>query len=298
MSIMLENVSCALCGSQTTQTIYKKFDLSIGRCGQCGLIYANPRLPKAEVWLRYNPDYFWQEYLPSLGVRERKYNLEFFDARHAAMLNLIASYIQPPGRLLEVGAGAGFFMKAAERVGWDVAGIEVSEAGVQFAQNELGLNVKQEASENITFEKDSFDVVVMFDVIEHLFAPNLALNSIHRVLRSGGILVIITPNYNSISRLAIGIDWAVLSPAEHLYYFSETTLKKLLKQNKFKNAEFIRQYVGFGVFETMNPRYTHAPHTLRAKAYSALVTGLGPFVFRYIQARGQGDALLCVASAS
>lgn len=294
----MENVPCALCGSETTETIYKKFDLSIGRCEQCGLIYANPRLPKAEVWLRYNPDYFWQEYLPSLGVRERKYNLEFFDARHAPMLNLIAGYIQPPGRLLEVGAGAGFFMKAAERAGWDVAGIEISEAGVQFAQTELGLNVKQEAAEDITFEKDSFDVVVMFDVIEHLFDPTRALSSIQRVLRSGGILVIITPNFNSISRLAIGVNWAILSPAEHLYYFSETTLKKLLEQNSFKDIEVIRQYGGFGVFETMNPRYTHAPHTLRAKAYSALVIGLGPLVFRYIQARGQGDTLLCIACAS
>ena len=294
----MENVPCALCGSETTETIYNKFDLSIGRCEQCGLIYANPRLPKAEVWLRYNPDYFWQEYLPSLGVREKKYNLEFFDARYAPMLNLIASYIQPPGRLLEVGAGAGFFMKAAERAGWDVAGIEISEAGVQFAQTELGLDVKQEAAEDITFEKDSFDVVVMFDVIEHLFDPTRALSSIQRVLSSGGILVIITPNFNSISRLAIGVHWAILSPAEHLYYFSENTLKKLLEQNSFKDIEVIRQYSGFGVFETMNPRYTHAPHTLRAKAYSALVIGLGPLVFRYIQARGQGDTLLCVACAS
>lgn len=295
---MLENVSCALCASQTTQTIYKKFDLSIGRCGQCGFVYANPRLPRAEVWKRYNPDYFWQEYLPSLGVRERKYNLELFDARHAAMLNLIASYIQPPGKLLEVGAGAGFFLKAAERAGWDVAGIEISEAGVQFAQTELGLDVKQQTAEKITFDKGCFDVVVMFDVIEHLFDPNRALSSIRGVLRSGGLLVIITPNFNSISRLAIGINWAVLSPAEHLYYFSEMDLKKILEENKFKEVEVIRQYVGFGVFDTMNPRCTHAPHTLRAKAYSALVTALGPIVFRYIQARGQGDTLLCIACAS
>lgn len=295
---MLENVSCALCANQTTQIIYEKFGLFISSCRQCGLVYANPRLPRAEVWKRYNPDYFWQEYLPSLGVRQRQYNLESFDARYAGMLDLINSYIQPPGKLLEVGAGAGFFMKAAERAGWDVAGIEVSEAGVQFAQTELGLDVKQQAAEEISFDDCLFDVVVMFDVIEHLFAPPRALGSICRVLRPGGILVIITPNFNSISRSVIGVNWAVLSPAEHLYYFSESSLKKLLEKKKFKDVEFIRQYAGFGVSDTMNPSSTHAPHALKAQAYSALVTVLGPLIFRYIQARGQGDTLLCVACAS
>jgi len=66
---MLENVSCALC-VELTETIYKKFDLSIGRCGQCGFVYANRAYLEPKVWKRYNPDYFWQEYLPSLGVRE------------------------------------------------------------------------------------------------------------------------------------------------------------------------------------------------------------------------------------
>lgn len=295
---MLENVPCTLCASQTTEIIYEKFGLSIGCCRQCGLVYANPRLPKAEVWTRYNPDYFWQEYLPSLGVRRKQYNLESFDTRYAAILDLISGYIQPPGKLLEVGAGAGFFMKAAERAGWSVAGIEVSGAGVEFAQTELGLDVKQQAAEEISFDDCLFDVVVMFDVIEHLYAPALALSSICRVLRLGGILVIITPNYNSISRSVLGIDWAVLSPAEHLYYFSESSLKKLLEQNKFKDVEFIRQYAGFGVKDTMNPTSTHAPHALKVQVYSALVTVLGPLVFRYVQARGQGDTLLCVACAS
>jgi 2-polyprenyl-3-methyl-5-hydroxy-6-metoxy-1,4-benzoquinol methylase len=90
-----------------------------------------------------------------------------------------------------------------------VAGIEVSEAGVQFAQTELGLDVKQQAAEEISFDDCLFDVVVMFDVIEHLFEPTRALGSICRVLRPGGILVIITPNFNSISRSVIGVNWAV-----------------------------------------------------------------------------------------
>jgi len=293
----LESVTCAICDSQHTRPVYEKFGLTIARCIKCGLIFSNPRLPREEVWRRYSQEYFWHEYLPSYGVRDGKYDLESFDSRYAVMLDLIAENVQSPGWLLEVGAGAGFFLKAAERAGWKVAGIEISDEGVRFARDELGLNVEKESAEELSFPPESFDAVVMLEVIEHLLNPLHVLTLVRRVLRPKGLLVITTPNFNALSRFALGRKWAVLTPAEHLFIFTETTLRKLLERAGFNSVRFVHQYAGFGVFEIMNPRCTHAPHSLRAKAYLMLVMALGLFLYRRIQACGKGDTLLCFAYA-
>jgi ribosomal protein S27E len=165
----LEPVPCELCGNQTTTQLYFKFGAPIAKCDRCGLIFANPRLSKAEIMRRYSPDYFWQEYLPALGVHDGKFNLDYFDARYASMLSLIAGHIPPPGKMLEIGTGAGFFLKAAERAGWSVDGIEVSQAAVEFANSRLDLRVKLEEAEALTYPDNHFDVIIMFEVIEHLF---------------------------------------------------------------------------------------------------------------------------------
>ena len=104
-------VPCAICDGRETQTLWIKSGYAIGRCVSCGLIYANPRAPHATILARYSSDYFWHEYLPSLGVNEGHFDLTTFDARYGAMLGLIAADKPPSKRLLEVGSGAGFFSK-------------------------------------------------------------------------------------------------------------------------------------------------------------------------------------------
>lgn len=292
----LDHVPCEVCGSQSTTQLYLKFGAPIAQCNRCRLIFANPRLSKAEIMMRYSPEYFWQEYLPSLGVHDGQFSLDYFDARYAVMLRLIAEHIPPPGKMLEIGTGAGFFLKAAQRLGWDVDGIEVSASAVEFANSRLGLRVNHQEAEELSYPEKSFDVVVMFEVIEHLFWPSRVLDAIHQVLRPGGLLVISTPNYNALSHWALGLSWAVLSPAEHLYYFEEQSLQRMLEKSSFCNTKILRKYPGFGLFETMNPNYTHAPRSPRKAIYKAFVTTAGRFLFRYIQAKGLGDTLLCLSN--
>ncbi len=111
----------------------------------------------------------------------------------------------------------------------------------------------------------------MFDVIEHLFDPRSVLTAIARALVPGGLMVISTPNFDSASRHLLGVDWAVLSPLEHVYYFTEDSLRRLLEATGFSDVQFIRQHVMWGPQETINFRYTHAPDGLRARATEMLV---------------------------
>jgi len=222
-----------------------------------------PGAPEEKILARYSRDYFWKEYLPSLGVVDGQYDLTQFDLRHSAVLQMIAA--QAPGRrLLEVGCGAGFFLKAAERAEWRVEGIELSAEASGFAAGRLQLPIRRERAEDAPIEAGSFDAAVMFDVIEHLFDPRAVLSAIARALAPGGTLVMTTPNFDSASRYLLGVDWAVLSPLEHMYYFTEDSLRRQLAATGFSDVRFERQHVMWGPQETINFRYTHGPNGIRA----------------------------------
>jgi SAM-dependent methyltransferase len=290
-------IPCAVCGSVNTQPIIQKFGFPIARCQNCGLVYANPRMPVESILARYSPRYFWDEYLPAHHAKDGVFQLEEFDAQYAAALKLIQASAGGPGKLLEIGTGAGFFLKAAQRAGWQVQGVELSAEAAAFARERLGLDIAQLPAERLGELLETFDVVVMFEVIEHLFDPRRVLELIRQRLRPGGVLVLSTPNFNALSRLALGQSWAVLTPGEHLYYFTRDSLQALLQAAGFNAIQFHNNFAAWGTIETMNPRHTHAPHGLRAVLYYYFVVSIGRVSYRWVLAQGRGDTLLCVARA-
>lgn len=285
-------VQCALCGGDRTRELYLKMGYPIGRCVRCGLVYANPRAPHEKILARYSCDYFWKEYLPSLGAPGGVFDPDSFDLRYRATLEMLAARARGR-RLLEVGCGAGFFLSAAARSGWSVEGIELSEEAARFATERLHLAIRRERAEDAAIPPGSFDAAAMFDVIEHLFEPRAVLEAIARALAPGGILVISTPNFNAASRFLLGVNWAVLSPLEHVYYFTEQSLRALLEATGFEQVEFVRRHVMWGPQETVNFRYTHAPDAFRTRATEALVRLGGHALARTLQRSARQDALMC-----
>jgi SAM-dependent methyltransferase len=275
--------------------LYAKTGYAIGRCVRCGLVYADPRAPHPKILARYSPEYFWSEYLPSLGITaDAPLDLARFDLRYGALLTMLGERTHGR-RLIEAGCGAGFFLKAAERAGWRVTGIELSNEAARFATERLALDIRQQPVEEASIAAGSFDAAAMFDVIEHLFDPRAVLEALARALAPDGTLVISTPNFDSASRYLLGPDWAVLSPLEHTYYFTESSLRRLLEATGFDRVEFVRMHVMWGPTETMNFRYTHAPNALRARVCGGMVR-LGGFpLARALQRAGRQDALLCFA---
>ena len=290
-----EIVPCALCRSTDSRTFLVKFDLRIAECSRCKLVFASPRLRAEESEKRYNAEYFWHEYLPSVGAPDGRVDFDFIDQRHAPMLEFIARQAGGRGRLLEVGTGAGLFLKAAERAGWEVAGIELSPDAAAFARDRLQLQIVQQAAETSPFERATFDAAVMFDVIEHLRDPLVVLAAVRRALKADGVLVIATPNLQTITRWVLGSDWASLSPAEHFYYFTERTLCEAARAAGFRSARIERSLPGYDRLQAMNAHYTHAPRSARTRGYAWAVARLGAAVFPVVKAAGLTDALLCVA---
>ncbi|MEO7274565.1 MAG: class I SAM-dependent methyltransferase [Vicinamibacterales bacterium] len=289
-----ESVACPICGATETRTRYVKSGYAIGACTQCGLVHANPRAPQAKILGRYSADYFWKEYLPSLGITGPDFDLARFDVRYGHLLAMLGQRARGR-RLLEVGSGAGFFLKAAARAGWDVTGIELSDEAARFAVERLGLDIRRQPAEEASIAPGSFDAAVMFDTIEHLFDPRTVLQAVAQALTADGVLAVSTPNFDAASRFLLGQPWAVLSPLEHVYYFTEDSLKRLLLASGFRDVRFVRRHAMWGPMETMNYHYTHAPGAWQARLAAVLVKGGGMALARALQTIGRQDALLCFA---
>lgn len=244
----LEDVVCDLCGSDKYRVIYpsryKTDDFSrdisqsfiyassdqargnIVECLNCQLVYATPR--DRDVRLLYAqtpPDNY---YLASETERKEAFKRDLKELEDVKNLESGGSR----GKLLDVGSSYGFFLDVAKQHGWDVYGSELSAYQFQYAARNHK-NVYNLAVDNCAFPDASFDVVTLYDVIEHLPSPASALVGITRILKDDGLLVINTPNFSSLASKLMGRYWHCLARM-HLYYFTPRTICKLLEKKGLK----------------------------------------------------------------
>lgn len=136
------------------------------------------------------------------------------------------------GHLLDIGCACGFLLVAARRRGFTVQGLEPSVWAAEYARRQFELPVWQGSLQDAPFEPASFDAIVLADTIEHLDDPRSAMANVHRWLRPGGRVLLLTPDFGSIvARLAGPHWWGLLD--DHYYYFTRSTLRRLLESEGF-----------------------------------------------------------------
>jgi 2-polyprenyl-3-methyl-5-hydroxy-6-metoxy-1,4-benzoquinol methylase len=139
--------------------------------------------------------------------------------------------VAPGGRVLDVGAGYGFFLAALERAGYETDGLELSEhAAAEARQRVRGQVLVQGAEEPFPFPDDRFDAVTLMDVIEHLQDYGRTLASCRRCLKPGGKLFVITLNAHSLARPLLGRRWAWYQDSTHIHMFTPRMLREGLAQ--------------------------------------------------------------------
>lgn len=196
---------------------------TIVQCRRCGLVYTNPRSELQELQDTY------EAVEDPLYVEEREGRVLTFE-RHLRPLEAITG--PPDGRpLLDVGCYTGVFVEIAARHGWDAWGLEPSFWAVEQAQSR-GLQIVQGTLEATSLEPESFDVVTLWDVIEHLGDPCHSLQRVRRLLKPGGLVVIHTIDIESLFARLMGARWPWLMEM-HLYYFSRRTLRAMLARCGF-----------------------------------------------------------------
>jgi 2-polyprenyl-3-methyl-5-hydroxy-6-metoxy-1,4-benzoquinol methylase len=143
----------------------------------------------------------------------------------AEMLALAEALRSGKGSMLDLGCNVGTCLAEARERGWDAQGLEINDAAAGFCRRERKLNVRTGVLDHDTYAPESFDLVMMADVVEHLVDPFETLRRVARALRPGGLVMISTPD---IERWAARL--LQVKPEEHLYYFSPTTIRTLLRQ--------------------------------------------------------------------
>ena len=144
--------------------------------------------------------------------------------------------VQDGGRLLEIGCGSGQMLRDMRERGWDVTGIDVDPVAVTLARSH-GLDVREGSLPSQSFEENSFDIVTMSHVIEHLHDPRAILSGCLRILRPGGRLVLVTPNTGALSLRLFGPNWMHLDPPRHLHLFNRKGLTRLVGAAGFGEME-------------------------------------------------------------
>lgn len=240
---MNKYVDCLICGSKKYKVLYRstikeneqvidpKFfsvfaDARHGQivsCKQCGLTYVNPREDDAKFSKAYK----------GLSVDEYLLEHENRELIFEEHVRLIERFINKKGRLLDIGCSAGLFLNVAKSRGWTVKGVEASYQDAVFARREFNLDVINSDIEKVNFGGEVFDVITMWDVLEHLQDPGLAISRIHSILDTNGLWVISTPNINSVFARIMRERWYNIIRM-HLCYFNEKSLALFLKKYGFR----------------------------------------------------------------
>jgi len=222
---------CVICGGALALALHKD-GFELVECETCGLLMRASLPDRTELAAIYAPEYY--EHRPDQPVRG--YADYIGDAerhREAARrrLRLLARFAPRNGKLLDVGAAAGFFVDEARRAGWDAEGVEVAEHMVEWGRRELGAPLR--AGDLSDVDGDGFSAVTMWDYIEHALDPRGDLERAHELLEANGIVALSTGDRASLAARISRSRWHLLTPRHHNFFFSARTLSRLLAATGF-----------------------------------------------------------------
>jgi len=234
-----KNVDCGLCGNSERELKFEDGPFSVVICTRCGLTYVTPRLSDASLLSDvYNETYWNSQAAKNHGYTDYRADEALYLKTYRRRMSVVRRHFPEPGRVLDVGCAAGFFLSVMKDAGWDVTGLEPSDAIRKHARDLIGAeNVRGELLGEAELEPGSFDLITMWDVIEHIPDAVGALRSAGQLLAPGGKLLIETQNVDSRAAKVLGKRWQHYKHAEHIYHFNPSTMKDLLGQAGFEILE-------------------------------------------------------------
>ncbi len=239
----LEDVHCCMCGTVEYDVVSSAPPFTVARCCGCEFVYVTPRVPESHLHLVYAWDYYESDHAGDYG-----YDGYLEDgALHVRTFAKKADFVErhkKSGRVLEIGSAGGFFLNEMKRRGFEVEGVEISEKAAQFSRDHLGLtNIHCGRLEDVTLE-GPFDVIAMWDVIEHVSDPVAILRHLRSLIARDGILVVQTQNIDSFVAKLLGQRWHHFKHVEHIYHFSPKTFASTLGKCDFQIAELTARGAG------------------------------------------------------
>jgi SAM-dependent methyltransferase len=249
-----ESAVCPLCGPKPQETFYRDCpdrlhglpgSFTYVRCTGCGLVLLNPRPTEVAIAAYYPSDY------PEFSLEERH--------QESALERVVQDIIQPrfpspqlglgaadrKSRILDIGCGAGGYLKHRAREGWEAWGIEPDAAAAELTRQDPNITrvitggISDTAPE---IPREYFDLVSFRDVLEHLHDPLSSIQFALDVLVPGGYIEIFTPDVASLEARLFGKDWFPIEAPRHVFLYSKMTLCSLLARVGFQVSAFRPSY--------------------------------------------------------
>lgn len=241
------NFKCILCGFSgghipvVPVILYGSYPQEIFQCPSCRLAFAHPAPSREELFEIYSESYFQSEsrytgFADYTRSRSRQYG-------EGRIFTKKLKKIQHAGKMLEAGCATGFFLEGVYSIGgWEAYGVELSEWAATEANKKPGLKVIAGTLEEAEFPADSFDVVVIRDLLEHVADPITFLEKCRKVLKPGGRIFIKAPNGRCNLQPYIDANRkygeTVNITQAHLFYFEPENLRTLMKRCGFRIIDF------------------------------------------------------------
>jgi SAM-dependent methyltransferase len=262
ISSALPAKGCEVCGAQDWRQLFATSDrlqlsaepFRLVECMGCKLWQTLPEMSEAELSRFYPRDYWGCE--PSE---------KWIQTSQADKTDFIKQCGLEAGRILDVGCGAGFFLRALGGKSWSRFGVEIGDQAASAAAEALGSEqIFKGTLLDAKFDKAAFDVVTFWSALEHTNEPRMNLLEARRILKSGGTVVIQVPNAASYQAKMFKGDWFSLDAPRHRYHFNLQNLKQLLEAT------------GFAIYHNTFQSKVHNSHALRQSLKARLWQGSLP----------------------
>lgn len=228
VSVKTASYPCPVCSGTSTRQRYKVAEFPIVSCLSCGMVYVNPRIVTHDLFNIYRNEYFnrgrrspesgYENYELNAGLR-----IKTFHQWYAEMRSFLPASREDA---LDIGCAAGYFLEVLKKDGWkNIEAIELDKRMLQGLKSR-GYRVSDLPLEQFIPAR-RYGLITLFDVLEHLPELNQDFAKLSAMLDHNGIIALVTPDFGSFQRKLFGKRWFQFKPREHIYYFTEKTLKTL-----------------------------------------------------------------------
>ncbi len=253
---MKKLIKCNLCGNDKFKQVYNLYDkannikkyFNLVECKKCGVIFINPQPSFKELKEHYEKNYYslneikTKDFSRKVRLRLFFYNLYFNENNKNNPLRILflpvknyfrGTIIKKNLKLLDVGCGSGQFLYEMKNLGLKVNGVEPSDFDEKSSEK-YNLNIKKNDLLSAKFPSNSFDLITMNQVLEHVPNPSEIIKEIFRILNKNGTFIVAVPNKRSFAHKIFKKNWYQLDVPRHLFDFSDKILSKELKKAGFK----------------------------------------------------------------
>lgn len=225
---------CNLCGHDRNRPFCPQNGRGLVQCMRCDLVFVGVQPNPQELYALYGETYFHNDQSGEVGYTN--YIADEANIRQTAnrRIAFAEKFAPKRGKLLDVGCAMGFIMDEAHKRGWQVEGLDVSAFATEYVTRTFGHQTYNAPLTSLDLPAESYDMVTMYDVIEHVPDPKANMQAIARLLKPGGIYELATPDIGSLPARLTGKRWIGYKMSdEHVFYFSIATLTKMLDDAGF-----------------------------------------------------------------